>query len=765
VGRALVGAVLAAALAPAPAGAAGPGADPVQTLAGRSPLCAAALGGAQRRACRQSGAVEHAYPISHYGLDVHIQTGPTHPENTLAAAIHWLVTLVWTALLYLLKGVLLLMQWAFSLDLLGQAMTPARQALQRLHNDTLGAPWLSAALVLLGAWALLRGVVQRRATQTATGLALAVAMMAGALAVVNRPAETVGALSHGANEAALGLLAGASTGSVRRPTRTLAEANRQVFDAIVLRPWCALQFADVQWCLRASPATGGRVPADRWLRYEPDSRQRQAEYAVLAGDSLPGKHTFLGIDPLAADTSGDVARQTEGVRKDSLRVKLQTKTLTPVRIGLLVVVALGMAGCVAVLAWLTFKIVVQAVMTLVLLLGAPVMLLAPAFGDRGRDVFAGWAKRLFAAALAKAIYALLLGIVLTLGSVIGELDSTLPWFVAWLIGAVYWWGIFLHRTQLMGFVSLGHQGRDVGALLKLHFASQALAPAAGAAATAAPRAALGAAAALRGGAGRARRAREVRADQHADTIHGAARERLHGQARHRLEDRYQQAHRRLAAHDDAREKLGGLRKRISDVDRDLHRAQSSKRPEDRERAKQLEARRAQLIGQRRGLEARLMPRVQEGVARRFIEAADRNQVEQGTRFTDNQLDSQLAELRSDVAEAPDADDPRHLWRARRFAGGISDSDLGKLNADQRADLHRSVADDLARDRALLGALPDDSRPVASRQERRSARDALAREDLQRHQRIVRETRKANAAERRLEERDRERARRSLHRKR
>ena len=41
-------------------------------------------------------------------------------------------SLVWLGLVYALKGVLLLLEWAFSLDLLNEAMRPVRRALRTL---------------------------------------------------------------------------------------------------------------------------------------------------------------------------------------------------------------------------------------------------------------------------------------------------------------------------------------------------------------------------------------------------------------------------------------------------------------------------------------------------------------------------------------------------------------------------------------------------------------------------------------------------------
>src|SRR5205814_6117536 len=113
------------------------------------------------------------------------------------------------------------------------------------------------------------------------------------------------------------------------------------------------------------------------------------------------------------------------------------------------------------------------------------------------------------------------------------------------------------------------------------------------------------------------------------------------------------------------------------------------------------------IAQRRALESKLLPRAEEGVARRFIETADRNLIEQGQRFTAQQLALQAEELRRDVTTDPDPASDRHAWRGQRYQAGIPAADLQKLSESQREDLVRArIAEDLARDRALSAAPPE-----------------------------------------------------------
>ena len=147
-------------------------------------------------------------------------------------------------------------------------------------------------------------------------------------------------------------------------------------------------------------------PRDRFLRYEVDSPERNAEYNVLH-DS-----TYRPDDP-------KLQRQLSGYRTakaDIAKVDMQGKSKTVTRAVVLALVLVGQLGCIVLVGWLAFKVLLQGLITLVLLLLAPVMLLTPAFGDGGRSGFRKWALRLMAAIVSKAIYALFLALVLAVAA-------------------------------------------------------------------------------------------------------------------------------------------------------------------------------------------------------------------------------------------------------------------------------------------------------------------------------------------------------------
>jgi hypothetical protein len=77
--------------------------------------------------------------------------------------------------------------------------------------------------------------------------------------------------------------------------------------------------------------------------------------------------------------------------------------------------------------------------------------LAPAFGDGGRSLFAAWAARLLGSVTSKLIYSFLFGALLTMQRMLGSLQS-LGWWTDWLLLGAFWWGAFLKRHQALAFV-------------------------------------------------------------------------------------------------------------------------------------------------------------------------------------------------------------------------------------------------------------------------------------------------------------------------
>src|SRR5437867_2528244 len=149
-------------------------ADPLSALGATSPSCRGALTPAARRNCAGSGSIAHRYPLNSYGLDVQVGFSLTHMDQSLLGALQSLAALLWMGLVFVVKAVLLLLEWAFSVDLLGTAMPDLRRTLVTLHERVVGEPWLLTALSATALWGIWRGLVQRQTVRTISALAASV---------------------------------------------------------------------------------------------------------------------------------------------------------------------------------------------------------------------------------------------------------------------------------------------------------------------------------------------------------------------------------------------------------------------------------------------------------------------------------------------------------------------------------------------------------------------------------------------------------------
>ena len=458
-------------------------ADPLAALGAGSPTCRVDLGPQAESNCRSSGAVENHYPLNSYGFDVQVSFNVLHLEKSFLGALQDIAALIWMAFVYAVKAVLLLLEWAFSLDLMGQAMGGVRRTLAYLHDEVIGQPWFLAALSVAGLWGIWRGFVRRQSTQAITGLIASILLMVAGLTILARPDDTVGRASQLANEASLTVLSAATGHNPDRPTRSLGDSMIGVFDSMVRDPWCALEFGSVKYCNQPAPNSKGLTNADVWLQYPAGSDQRTALFHLLKGQPQGGNHGLIhkitspltgiaGLNGSSPSVPPDVARM---VAKNPDRAALQDSGGTVPRFALLALIAVGMTGAILLLGYLGVRLLLAAVMSLVLLLFAPAVLLAPAFGESGRATFVAWAQRLLGAIVAKLIYALFLAVVLAAAATIRSLN--IGWFGTWLLQIAFWWGILIKRHELIGFVSAGapdhgERGRLASSLGQVYYTAQ-----------------------------------------------------------------------------------------------------------------------------------------------------------------------------------------------------------------------------------------------------------------------------------------------------
>ena len=311
---------------------------------------------------------------------------------------------------------------------------------------------------------------------------------------------------------------------------------------------------------------------------------------------------------------------------------MQQKDRTLFRTGLVLLVLVGVAGWVALLGYLAVQSLFQALLGLVLLLGAPVMLFAPAFGERGRRRSPRGRCGCWPPSSPAPSTRCCSPSPSPSRSSSPRSSFSTNWLAAWLLQLVFLWGVFFKRKDVLSWLSGNtHQGgRRTPPLSELQAKRQTIQQAA------APALAIaGAPAAALIGAGRGA-ARAARRDRRADTdraVQTLAAEQLAHRGREHLQTTYDAHHERLAAHDEA----PTLPARDAPPPRQAR--PQARQPQARPRRGQatLKDKAASSPARSRRPSRSLMPRAEEGVARRFIETADRNLVESGERFTDQQV--------------------------------------------------------------------------------------------------------------------------------
>src|SRR2546421_3738976 len=89
-----------------------------------------------------------------------------------------------------------------------------------------------------------------------------------------------------------------------------------------------------------------------------------------------------------------------------------------------------------------------AIFSLLYLLLAPAVVLAPALGEPGRALFRRWAAQLLAAVVSKLLFSFLLGVVLAVLAILASLEG-LGWWTQWLLMSAFWWGAYARRHQVL----------------------------------------------------------------------------------------------------------------------------------------------------------------------------------------------------------------------------------------------------------------------------------------------------------------------------
>lgn len=442
-----------------------------------SPLCkggiASTLSAQDQADCRTSGFVGAPAPTNDYALDVHIDTGAfgVSKGGLLSIVQDVLIAPVWGALGWIVHVLLVALEWCYTLELLGGAGTSTVATALWHARASFTDPWLAPLLALASLLVLHHGLVRRRVAETLGGALTMLVMMAIGLWVIADPAGTVGTVGAWADQASLGALQATTGAAPTGSAAALGESVRALYASTIETPWCYLEFGNVGWC-------------DDPARLEPSLRTAALVLAAHEGTSTQTRQLVRDADTngalfLAFPANGP-ARNSINQEGSLLRTICRSEEATkckgpaaseaefrtdggtfPRMFGLLAIVA-GIAGLALLFGSITLQLLMAALFSVLILLLAPIAVLAPTLGDGGRAIFTGWATRLLGAVTSRLLFSFLLGALLSMQRTIASL-AVLGWWTQWLLFSAMWWMAFLRRHQAAAILREGAAARHRGA--------------------------------------------------------------------------------------------------------------------------------------------------------------------------------------------------------------------------------------------------------------------------------------------------------------
>lgn len=456
------------------------------------------------------GSLIDAYPLGNYGLDGHfkaVEAGVFSGVDTsgIAPTIAWfLAGVVWELTAFIATAAITLFTFAFSLDLLNGggtggsgALAPVSEAVRSIYRTMFGEPWLNAAIALTGLWAMWHALVRGRYVETAGALGLSVVYIVIALAFVSQPQATIGEASRWTNAMSGAFLSLSSEGNVTSQGRAKRQAADQLFALLVYEPWVVLNFGGREHCVRADDGDDPASVAVRPLARDPGqdaalsrrlarSDEVRATGKVCVNNRNKYAPRFLKYPVHSKErdrhydalNSGDTSKAPEQDR-DGYRLGPADKPAADAmgkdgqyqRLLLALVIFAGQLGAILLLGALSVAVILAQVVVLLLLAFAPVALVIGVFPGRGHDFFRGWLTKLAAFLVRKAVYSLILAVLLAVVAAVGDATSSLGWLMAWGLQGAFFWAVLIWRKQLVGQITRattgdsGDQGGGMGRLV------------------------------------------------------------------------------------------------------------------------------------------------------------------------------------------------------------------------------------------------------------------------------------------------------------
>ena len=370
---------------------------------------------------------------------------------------------LWAVVVWVVSTAIKLFQWAFSMDLsasFGDAVTAIVAALR----DSLYAPFLWAAVILAGAWALWHGLLRRRGMLATEGMVwTVVALVAGTL-FLTKPASVIGTADFLSTGLGRGILAAVS----------VADPKKGPADGITAKPTFSDDAADTQL----------RVSADRiwrtfvytpWLVLEfggVESGQKFGE-RLLQAKTWTGQET---VDAYKAGVTGDprgmqAITEVKERQYNQMAAEIQAmpntgawfrgeKAIDRIGVATLALVAALLAG--GLLLLLSGGVFVVQLAFLVLVVLAPIFLLLGIQPGAGRVLATRWVEVLTGLLVKRVAYAALLAVVLVVSGIL--LDATYPmgWAVAMVLQVLVMGAALFYRRPF-AFIFGGNSSVRPGA--------------------------------------------------------------------------------------------------------------------------------------------------------------------------------------------------------------------------------------------------------------------------------------------------------------
>ena len=108
----------------------------------------------------------------------------------------------------------------------------------------------------------------------------------------------------------------------------------------------------------------------------------------------------------------------------------------------------GVLGAVVLLGFLSLAVILAQVVALVLLGFAPVALVIGIFPRAGHDFFRNWLAKLATAVFIKALYSLVIAIVVAVAAALQASTESLGFLFSFGLQAIFFWAIFVYRKQI-----------------------------------------------------------------------------------------------------------------------------------------------------------------------------------------------------------------------------------------------------------------------------------------------------------------------------